>query len=454
LRNTSLLRRNNITEGIQSKVGRNLHLIPGHPLNIIKNRIEYYFKARAKEAEEKAKSAAPSPTATSPEVHAFTLIDNVSPIVTAQANFDDLLVPADHPGRSVSDTFYYSREKLLRTHTSAHQRQFLTSGLTNFLVLGDCYRRDEIDASHYPVFHQMEGVRVFSHDVAQYDRSERGTQLVVDDLKFTLDGLVRYLFGSEIQVRWIDAYFPFTHPSFEMEIFFQGKWLEVFGCGVIQPAILDSCSPPLQRGQTNGWAFGLGLERLAMVLFEIPDIRLFWSTDPRFLDQFTKIREDLTASHGKFKSVQFVPFSKYPACFKDVAFWVPQEEQAEKKKEGGEQPGVTMKVVEGKNQPVKSDKVAAAAAASPSGAPAASPSSSTASFHENDFCSLVREIAGDLVENVTLIDSFTHPKTKLTSKCYRIMYRALNRNLTNEEIDVLQEQVRDQIGSRLGLKLR
>lgn len=435
--------RSNVTDGIQSKVGRNLHLIPGHPLNILKNRIAYFFEARAKEAEAAAAKAAPSPTATSKEVHAFKLIDNVSPVVTAKANFDDLLVPADHPGRSISDTFYYSKEKLLRTHTSAHQREFLTSGLSNFLVLGDCYRRDEIDASHYPVFHQMEGVRVFSHDVAKYDRSERGTQLVVDDLKSTLDGLVRYLFGSEIQVRWIDAYFPFTHPSFEMEILFQGKWLEVFGCGVIQPAILDACAPPLQLGQTNGWAFGLGLERLAMVLFDIPDIRLFWSTDPRFLDQFTRMREDLAASHGRFKKLTFVPFSKYPACFKDVAFWVPEEKKVE------EAPGVTMKAVDEKNQPVTSDKAAAAAAA---GSSAHAPV--TAAFHENDFCSLVREIAGDLVENVTLIDSFTHPKTKMTSKCYRIMYRSLNRNLTNEEIDVLQEQVREQIGSRLKLKLR
>ena len=411
-----------MTPGIASKIGRNLHLKPGHPLNIIKNRIAYYFEQRAQQAEAEAKKSG----AVTSEAYRFKLVDDVSPIVTAQQNFDDLLVPPTHPGRSPSDTFYYTREKLLRTHTSAHQREYLRSGLTNFLVVGDCYRRDEIDASHYPVFHQMEGVRIFPHDMARFNRGADGTDLVVQDLKSTLDGLVRYLFGPDIEVRWIDAYFPFTHPSFEMEILFQGKWLEVFGCGVIQHAIMDAaCAQPNMKGQINGWAFGLGLERLAMVLFDIPDIRLFWSEDARFLDQFTKVKEDLYASNGKFNKITFAPFSKYPACFKDVAFWVPPED----------------------------------APSSSTSASSSSPSPSTSSapsvrFHENDFCSLVRDIAGDIVENVTLIDSFTHPKTKQVSKCYRIMYRSLDRTLTNEEIDVLQEQVRQQIGSKLGLKLR
>ena len=403
---------NNVTPGVAAKIGRNLHLLPGHPLNIIKNRIAYYFEARAREAETKAKEGAASPTATGPAQHRFKLVDDLSPIVTAIQNFDDLLVPVTHPGRSQSDTFYYSSEKLLRTHTSAHQTQFLRSGLSNFLVLGDCYRRDEIDASHYPVFHQMEGVKIFSHDIARYNRGEDGTALVVEDLKATLDGLVRYLFGSEIQVRWIDAYFPFTHPSFEMEIFFNGAWLEVFGCGVIRHEIMDACSPPLVAGQTNGWAFGLGLERLAMVLFDIPDIRLFWSEDTRFLEQFSKHKEDLEKSGGKFKKIKFQPFSKYPPCFKDVAFWIPPQSEV-------------------------------------NGAKAAAPA-----FHENDFCSLVREVAGDLVENVQLLDSFTHPKTQQVSKCYRILYRSLQRTLENEEIDKLQSQVREQIQTRLGLKLR
>lgn len=125
-------------------------------------------------------------------------------------------------------------------------------------------------------------------------------------------------------------------------------------------------------GEEVGWAFGLGLERLAMVLFDIPDIRLFWSKDPRFLSQF---------QHGEI--TRFKPYSKYPACYKDVSFW-------------------------------------------------------HADFHENNLCEVVRDVAGDMVEQVVLVDAFQHPKTKRESKCYRILYRHMDRNLTNEEVDKLQ----------------
>ena len=103
--------------------------------------------------------------------------------------------------------------------------------------------------------------------------------------------------------------FPFTDPSLELEVFFQDDWLEVLGSGVIQQQILHNCD----LNHTNGWAFGLGLERLAMVLFDIPDIRLFWSEDSRFNEQFRP------GEVTKFK-----PFSKYPPCYKDVTFWKPE----------------------------------------------------------------------------------------------------------------------------------
>lgn len=112
-----------------------------------------------------------------------------------------------------------------------------------------------------------------------------------------------------------------------------------------------------------GWAFGLGLERLAMVLFGIPDIRLFWSQDERFIEQFTP---------GQIK--KFQPFSKYPPCIKDISFWLPNDE-----------------------------------------------------WHDNNFCEVVRDVAGDLVENVKLIDDFVHPKRKQRSLCYRILYRSMDR---------------------------
>ena len=115
------------------------------------------------------------------------------------------------------------------------------------------------------------------------------------------------LFGP-VEKRWIDEYFPFTEPSFELEIFYNGDWMEVLGCGVIHSGVLNNCG--LQA--RHGWAFGLGLERLAMVLFSIPDIRLFWTDDSRFSKQF-KAGEITT----------FKPYSKYPPCFKDISFWIP-----------------------------------------------------------------------------------------------------------------------------------
>lgn len=124
-----------------------------------------------------------------------------------------------------------------------------------------------------------------------------------------MSGLAIHLFGN-VEMRWKEDFFPFTEPSFELEILFNGKWMEVLGCGVIHNQVMKNA----HKGDQMGWAFGLGLERLAMVLFSIPDIRLFWSTDERFTSQFKP---------GQM--TKFVSFSKYPPCTKDVSFWLPME---------------------------------------------------------------------------------------------------------------------------------
>ena len=192
---------------------------------------------------------------------------------------------------------------VLRCHTSAHQAETLRSGLDAFLITGDVYRRDSIDATHYPVFHQMEGVRIFEEKEWLAAGSSDGTDHAAKDLKDSLEGLAKHLFG-EVECRWMDTYFPFTEPSYELEIFFNGKWLEVLGCGVMQQSILEGNSPLAQGGSSGGggpkkaWAFGLGLERLAMVLFDVPDIRLFWSGDERFLRQF-KVRSPTHLSSAR-----------------------------------------------------------------------------------------------------------------------------------------------------------
>lgn len=356
---------NNVPDSVFSKIGMQLHTRENHPLGILRNAIYTYFDEAFPET--------------------FKKFDTLSPVVSVKANFDDVLTPPDHVSRSYNDTYYVDASTVLRCHTSAHQAEMLREGHTHFLVTGDVYRRDAIDATHYPVFHQMEGFRVFNPSEWEGAGIEAGTACAAKALKKTLEGLARRLFG-EVEMRWVDCYFPFTEPSFELEIFFQNKWMEVLGCGVTEQAILknNGCEG------TVAWAFGLGLERLAMVLFDIPDIRLFWSNDARFTSQFKS---------GQL-GTKFKPYSKYPPCFKDISFWISKE------------------------------------------------------FTENNLCEVVRGIAGDLAEEVALIDEFTNPKKGLTSHCYRIAYRSMERSLTDEEINELQVQVREQVERKLKVTLR
>ncbi|KAJ8755402.1 hypothetical protein K2173_019200 [Erythroxylum novogranatense] len=299
------------------------------------------------------------------------------------ANFDDVLVPADHVSRSYNDTYYVDSQTVLRCHTSAHQAELLRKRHTHFLVTGDVYRRDSIDSTHYPVFHQMEGFRVFSPE--DWEASGLGaTFFAAEDLKRCLEGLARHLFGA-VEMKWIDTYFPFTDPSFELEIFFQ-KWLEVLGRGDGEQEILK------RNGKLNNvaWAFGLGLERLAMVLFDIPDIRLFRSSDERF------------TSHSVSQlGVKFKPFSKYPPCYKDMSFWINE------------------------------------------------------SFTENNLCEIVRGIAGDLVEEVMLVLlSLSFSESFEPVIVTGLLYRSMERSLTDEEINDLQWKVRQQVESKLNVVLR
>jgi len=361
----------NVPPHIAELVGRGLHTKADHPIGIVRAKIQEYF-------------------ASLPEDD-FHIFDAEDPIVTTTQCFDDLRIGPDHPGRSPSDTYYITESTLLRTHTSAHQSQHLRDDYECFLCAGDVYRRDEIDSSHYPAFHQLEGVKLFSKE--QMDGASGLTgddwvnskecQLIADDLKRVLEGLMDHLFG-ETEKKWSTDYFPFTEPSLELEIMYEGEWLEVLGCGVIHEEVLEMSN----RSDRRGWAFGLGLERLAMILFKIPDIRLFWTHDNRFHKQFT------AGQITTFKS-----YSKYPPVLKDIAFWLPEN------------------------------------------------------YQENDFFELARGVAGDLVEKIECIDEFTNPKTNRSSKCYRVSYRSMDRSLTNEEIDALQNNLRDQ-SDTLGLEVR
>ncbi|XP_057306195.1 phenylalanine--tRNA ligase, mitochondrial-like [Hydractinia symbiolongicarpus] len=383
----------NIGENIVNKLGRKLHLLKDHPLEIIKRKIRDHFHANYRSRFGGC---------------VFASIDNLNPIVNIKQNFDSLLVPKDHVSRAKNDNYYVNKDYVLRSHTTAHEVELLKSGWNAFLNCGDCYRRDEIDSSHYPVFHQMEGVRLFdqhelflgtkddtlkileSHNMERTSQKQGwytsdATAVTEYNLKYTLMQLAEYLFGDDIEMRWVDAYFPFTHPSWELEIKLNGEWMEMLGCGILEHGIMQNAG----AGDRIGWAFGLGLERFAMKLFHIPDIRLFWSTDPRFLSQF----------EGKENAV-FKPFSKYPPSYKDISFWLNED------------------------------------------------------FAANDLFEIVRSVAGDVVEEMTLVDQFIHPKTRKSSVCYRITYRAMDRTLRDEEVNELQDEIRNSVERTLNVSLR
>ncbi|XP_027210518.1 probable phenylalanine--tRNA ligase, mitochondrial [Penaeus vannamei] len=387
----------NVTPKILSHLGRNLHLQKYHPLNHISQRISKFMYSRYL-------SPRGNPL--------FSIHDRLQPVVTPHQNFDSLLIPKDHVSRKKSDNYYINKDFLLRAHTSAHQSELISMGFDNFLVMGDVYRRDEIDASHYPVFHQVEGVRLTtkselfgSHqnmdDFQLFENTERSetqqgvhnleaVKLLEADLKGCLEGLAMTLFGKDAEMRWVDAYFPFTHPSWELEVKLNDDWVELLGCGVIEQEIL------VNAGVIDkvGWAFGLGLERWAMKLYGIPDIRLFWSSDSGFLSQFKF--EDSS------KNIRYKNVSQYPQCVNDISFWLPGD----------------------------------------------------GAYEPSDFYDLVRNIGGSTVEQVTLIDNFTHPKKKMTSHCYRIVYRHMERTLTQEEVNVIHKEIEKTAAESLNVVIR
>ncbi len=362
----------NVPPSIEAKLGRCLHNMNNHPVEIVKRMIYAYFSSL--------------------DDYVFENFDDLSPVVSVIDNFDRLLIPTDHPARSKSDTYYVSETTVLRTHTSAHQNEILAQGITNFLVTGDVYRKDEIDRHHYPVFHQTEGVA----------RVPKGKD-PKDELLAILGGLVNHLFpGAKYRVN--GDYFPFTHPSFEIEVEWNSQWLEILGCGVMQPKI----------AKANGfeepfWAFGIGLERLALILFDIPDIRYLWSSHPKFMDQFA------SGEIIKFKS-----YSELPNQFNDISFWIPEN-------------NISMHTDDMDNKEEKW-------------------------LEDNDFYELIREVGGDWVEEVKLMDRFFHPKKKMYSLMYRIVYSPSDPSLKDpgeftKKINSIQDNIRIEV-DKLDVELR
>ena len=194
-------------------------------------------------------------------------------VETDYYNFEALNIPPDHPARDMQDTFFLSDNILMRTHTSPVQIRYMETHEPPIRIVapGRVYRRDTVDATHSAVFHQVEILAV-----------DKG--LTFADLKGTIKEFLNQMFGEELPVKFRASYFPFTEPSAEVDVQWKGKWLEVMGCGMVDPNVLKAVG--YDPEVYTGFAAGLGIERFAMVLHQIDDIRRLYNSDLRFLSQF------------------------------------------------------------------------------------------------------------------------------------------------------------------------
>ncbi len=194
-------------------------------------------------------------------------------VETDYHNFEALNIPSHHPARAMQDTFYFADGMLLRTHTSPVQIRVMSDSQPPIRIIapGRVYRCDTPDMTHAPMFHQVEGLMV-------------GEDVSFAHLKGMVMDFLRHFFEEDLDVRFRPSYFPFTEPSAEVDIRGQSGWLEVMGCGMVHPQVLENVNIDSER--YTGFAFGMGAERLAQLRYGIDDLRLFFDNDLRFLEQF------------------------------------------------------------------------------------------------------------------------------------------------------------------------
>ncbi len=271
--------------------------IIGQRANLLKNQLQSLISERISKLKEKAlveliareKLDVTAPSAGRPFGHRHPLISTTEQIVDIFCglgyevhegpeiendfyNFEALNIPENHPARDMQDTFYLDNDLLLRTHTSPVQIRCLekTPPPVRIVAPGRVYRRDAVDATHSPVFHQVEVLAI-----------DKG--LDFSHLRGTVMAFLKTFFG-DLPIRFRASYFPFTEPSVEVDVQWKGKWLEVMGCGMVDPAVLEGLG--IDPDIWTGFAAGLGVERFCMVQHGIDDIRRFYTSDLRFLEQF------------------------------------------------------------------------------------------------------------------------------------------------------------------------
>ena len=313
----------------------------------------------------------------------------VPEIIPYNISFDLFNFPKNHPARKPSDTYFVDKNHVLRTHTTVMWYYHLNLPEVKDKIkkgesigaysYGKVYRKDEIDRQHMNVFHQMDGWYLCR-------RKER--VITIKDLKEVLTEIARAIFGKDIKYRFNTDEFPYTDPSIEMEIKISDRWIEVLGAGVVRKVVLKNLG--VDPKEYNGWAFGFGLERLAILSMDLPDIRLLWSQDER-------VKRQLRLGN-KFQEV-----SKFPPITRDISFIVDKK------------------------------------------------------FVPNDYFDLIRDLGGDLVEEVRLLDKYSNPKkfgTNRLSYTYRIIYRKSDRTLLSAEVDKIQKKIYNKTAQRFNAKLR
>ncbi len=315
----------------------------------------------------------------------FDVIE-IPEIIPTNILFDLFNMPPGHPARSKSDTYYVDDTNVLRTHDTVFWYYYLNlpeikekiknKETLGVICFGKVYRKDEIDRSHMNVFHQFGGLYIGPDDKVS---------ITPDDLKRTLSEIATSIFGK-VNFRFYDHNFPYTDPSFEMEAEIGGKWIEMLGSGMARKSVLANFGV---EGY-HGWAFGFGLERLAMASMSLPDIRLLWSKDERVSKQL-KLGQ------------QFKEVSKFPPVLRDISFIVSQD------------------------------------------------------FVLNDYFDAIRDIGGEEVEEVLLIDKYEN-KEKFgegkVSFTWRITYRSLERTLTNTEVNEMHARVEEMTKKDFGGTIR
>ena len=310
----------------------------------------------------------------------------VSEIIPTNIMFDLFNMPPGHPARSKSDTYYVNEKNVLRTHDTVFWYYYLNNPdikkriankeTLGAIYYGKVYRKDEIDARHMNVFHQFGGWLIAP--------DEKKT-ITPEDLKKALSEVATSVFGN-INFRFYDHNFPYTDPSFEMEAEIGGNWVEMVGSGMVRKTVLSN----LGLEGYHGWAFGFGLERLAIASMELPDIRLLWSEDPR-------VKKQLKLGQ------KFVEVSKYPPAVRDISFIV-------------------------NNDFVPNDYF---------------------DFVRELAPGLVEQV--ELLDKYENAEKFGPDKI---SYAYRITYRSLERTLTSEEIDQVHKKLEGMTAKTFGATVR